>query len=58
MAKYAKAVVAMLIAGLAVVQTALLDDHITTSEWVMIAAAAAGALGITWAVPNSKAEEK
>lgn len=53
MSKYAKAVVACLVAGLAVVQTSLADGTITTTEWVAILAAAAAGYGLTWAVPNA-----
>ncbi len=56
--KYAKAVVAAAIAGLGAVGTALTDDVITTGEWWTVAAAVAGALGITWAVPNRTAAPK
>lgn len=53
---YAKAVVAALTAGLGAMATAAQDDVISTGEWVAIAIAALGALGVTWAVPNRPVE--
>lgn len=49
---YAKAIVAALVAALAVLGTALTDDVITASEWVLVVSAFLGGLGITYAVPN------
>lgn len=51
--KYAKAIVGALVAGLAVLQTAMQDEVMTNNEWVAVAAAVVGALGLIWAVPNS-----
>lgn len=56
MGKYAKALVAALAAGLAALGTALADDTITRLEWVGVAVAVVGALGLTYAVPNKPAE--
>lgn len=52
LSRYAKAIVAALTAGLGALATAVQDDVISTQEWVTIAIAAVGALGVTWAVPN------
>lgn len=57
MDKYAKAIVAMLVAGLAVVQTSLVDGSITTTEWVAIIVAALAGYGFTWAVPNAQGKD-
>lgn len=51
--KYAKAIVAFLIALLGSLGTALTDGQITAVEWVSVLAAGLGALGLTWAVPNA-----
>lgn len=58
MDKYTKAIVAALVAGLSTLQTALLDGTVTVNEWVMVGAAAVGALGLTWAVPNASKDSK
>ncbi len=50
---YAKALVGAVMAGLGALGTALADGHVTATEWVVIAAAAAGALGLVWGVPNA-----
>jgi D-arabinose 1-dehydrogenase-like Zn-dependent alcohol dehydrogenase len=50
--KYAKAIVAVLIAALTVVYTAVTDGAITGQEWVQIALAGLGALGV-YAIPNA-----
>ena len=50
--RYWKAVVAAVVAGGGAVSTALVDDTITSGEGITIALAVAGALGLTWAVPN------
>jgi hypothetical protein len=52
MGTYAKTIVAVLTAALIAAQTALVKGHITTSDWITIALAALGALGV-WAVPNT-----
>lgn len=49
--RYAKSVVAALVAGLTVLAAALTDDAITPAEWVQIAVAVLGAIGV-YAVPN------
>lgn len=57
MGKYAKCIVAAAAAGLAALGTALADDTITRLEWVGVAVAVVGALGLTYAVPNKTAEK-
>ena len=52
MTAYAKTVVACFTAGLIAAQTALADGHITSSDWITIALAALGALGV-YAIPNA-----
>lgn len=54
MGKYAKAYAAALAAGSGVLVTALEDDRVTSGEWVLVALAVLGALGVTWAVPNRR----
>lgn len=49
---YMKAVVGGLVAGLTALGTAITDDKITTAEWVGVAVATLGALGIVYATPN------
>lgn len=55
MGKYAKAIVAAVIAGASVLLTGLDDDVVTRMEWISVLIAALSALGITYAVPNSAA---
>lgn len=50
--RYAKAIVAAVVAGAGSLATALNDGTITTTEGVTAVFAVLGALGITWAVPN------
>ncbi len=57
MGKYAKFIVAALLAGGVAVQTAITDNTITTAEWVTIGLAAVGALAV-WAVPNKPAKQR
>ena len=49
---YAKAIVGGLVAGLTALGTAMTDDTVTTAEWVGVAVATLGALGIVYATPN------
>lgn len=51
---YAKAIVGALVAGGGAYQTALLDNHVTQSEWVNIAVVTLAALGLIWGVSNDK----
>lgn len=52
MGKYAKAIVGAGVAGLTALGTALADGTVTGPEWVGVAIATLGALGLIWAVPN------
>lgn len=58
MAKYAKAVVGALVAGLTALGTALTPDagtqavQVTPAEWVVVTVATLVALGAVWRVPN------
>lgn len=49
---YMKAIVGGLVAGLTALGTAMTDDTVSTAEWVGIAVATLGALGIVYATPN------
>jgi hypothetical protein len=53
--KYAKTIVAAAAAGCVALGAALSDDTVTTAEWVTIALACLGALGV-YLVPNKPAE--
>lgn len=53
MSKYAKSLIAALLAGLGSLQVALDDNVITQSEWVKVAIATAAALGLVWGIPNA-----
>ncbi len=53
--KYAKAFVAAATAGLGSLATALADNVVTPVEWVTVAIALLGALGLTYAIPNKPA---
>lgn len=55
--RYAKAIVAAIAAASAAAVTATQDDLITTTEWITIAVAALGALGVTYAVPNKPPQD-
>lgn len=55
MEKYLKTVVAVLTAGLLALQLALTDGGMTTEEWVAVAIAVVGALGV-YAIPNRSDE--
>lgn len=54
--RYAKFIVAAFIAGLTALTAAITDDKVTNAEWVMVALAVAGALGV-YLVPNRPPEE-
>lgn len=54
---FAKAVVAALSAGTAALVTAMADSVIETGEWVTVALAVLGALGVTYIVPNARQSE-
>ncbi len=51
MSRYTKSIVAVLVAGLTVLASATTDGEVAASEWVNIALAAVGALGV-YALPN------
>lgn len=51
--QYMKAIVGALIAGLTAVGTGLDDGAVSGAEWLGVAIATLGALGVIWAVPNS-----
>ena len=54
MSRYAKAIVAFLVGGLAVAYTALIDGAISPQEWVGIALGALGSPAAVYAVPNKR----
>lgn len=54
--KYAKFIVAALIAGATTLQAAVTDDAVTSQEWIAIALAALAAVGVYF-VPNKPAVE-
>ena len=54
---YAKAIVAALIAGLTTLGGALSDGHVSPGEWIAVAIAVLGGLGLTALVPNAKAKQ-
>jgi hypothetical protein len=51
MPKYSKFIVAALAAGAVALQSAITDGTVSAAEWVTIAIAVLGALGV-WAFPN------
>jgi hypothetical protein len=52
MKEYAKTIVAVVMAALVALQTALTDGGVSSQEWITIALAALGAIGVL-AVPNA-----
>lgn len=56
MNKYAKAVVAALVAGLGALQFALKDNTVSTTEWIQVGSTTVAALGLVWGVQNSPAD--
>lgn len=52
--RYAKFIIAAATAGLVALGAAITDDKVTNSEWIAIALATLGALGV-WAIPNRPA---
>lgn len=50
--RYAKAVVAAVVAGAGSLGAAMQDDVVTQAEGVTAALLALGALGVVWKVPN------
>lgn len=55
-AQYTKAFTAALLAGLGSLQVALVDNEVTTVEWITVAIATISALGLVYAVPNTPAK--
>lgn len=53
---YMKSIVGGLVAGLTVLGTAMIDGTVTNAEWVGVAVATLGALGIVYATPNRPSE--
>ena len=52
-AKFAKAIGAVLLAGLGVLYVALNDNQVTPQEWVGVAQAAAAAGAVVYGIPNA-----
>lgn len=52
LAPVAKAVAALLAAGLGAFATAAVDGVVTPAEWAAVAATALGATGLVYRVPN------
>jgi len=52
--RYAKAIVAAVVAAGGTVSTALADGVVTAGEAWLIAGAVLAGLGVTWAVPNKR----
>jgi hypothetical protein len=52
--KAAKAVVAGLVAGLTALGTALIDDSISSNEWLGIISAVVITAYATWQIPNKQ----
>ena len=50
-----KSLVAAAVAGLGALGTALIDNSVTADEWIGVAAAVVGALGIVYAAPANTA---
>ncbi len=51
MTRYTKTAVAVLIAALTVLASAITDERITNAEWINVALAALGAVGV-YVLPN------
>jgi peptidoglycan/LPS O-acetylase OafA/YrhL len=51
--RYAKSIVAALIAGLAALGTALIDGSISADEWVVIVLALVSGSGLVYVAPNA-----
>lgn len=54
MGKYAKAIAGAVAAGAAALVTALNDDVVTAGEWITVALALVGGLGVVYAAPKNK----
>ncbi|TMR18569.1 hypothetical protein ETD86_21510 [Nonomuraea turkmeniaca] len=55
---FAKAIVSAAAAGTASLAVAMGDSVIETGEWVTVALAVLGALGVTYVVPNAAQSER
>lgn len=55
-APYAKSIVGALVAGLASLQQALDDSHVSAQEWTAVAIATLTGLALVFAVPNKDPE--
>lgn len=53
MSKYAKSIMAALVAALTSLGTAMTDDTVTGVEWIAVAIAFLAAGGVVWGVPNT-----
>lgn len=54
MDRYAKAIIGAVVAGLGAYGASVADGSgVTGAEWVAIAVAVVGALGLVWATPNA-----
>lgn len=51
--RYGKAFTAAAVAGLGAVGAGIVDGAMTQADWVTVAIAVAGGLGVTYTVPNS-----
>jgi hypothetical protein len=54
LSKYTKSIVAALVAGLGSLQVALVDNVVSTTEWITVGSAVLAALGFVWGVANTK----
>lgn len=55
---YMKAIVGGAVAGLTALATAMSDDTVTRTEWIGVAVAFVGALGIVYVTPNRRPVEE
>jgi hypothetical protein len=55
--RYAKAIVAAVVAGAGSLGTAMQDGAVTQAEGVTAVLLALGALGVVWRVPNREPED-
>lgn len=54
---YMKAIIGGLVAGLTTLGTAMIDNTVTNPEWIAVAIATLGALGVVYVTPNRPTEE-
>jgi hypothetical protein len=55
--EYAKAIVGGILAGLGVLGTALVDDVVTSSEWVGVAVATLTVFSAVFGIPNASKKD-